>query len=427
MRRYWFGIASLVLAFHVLVSASSAVTITIGHTWDTNHYMHKGLEAAARAFAKKAPGIALEIRPGINEDKFIVQAIGGAPPDIQFVDGPMVSSFAVQGLIQPLSPHVEASGVMEKDFIPPAWRQGVWEGQVWALPVQVAPNFGLVWNQDLFRLAGLDASSGPETVADFEAYHKKLTRYDGDKPVTIGNVPWDVYGAPNTMYTWGWIFGGEFYNEGTRQITAHHDRNAAALEWLRDYHRRFLSTAAALGQGLPSGRNRFSAGREAMVFATTGAVQNYVRVAPDLNLGLGKVPYDEANSNHNPTWVGGFTLALASGSKHPKEAWQFLHFLTADPEGTAVFGEASGSFPGYLRTPVFRQVFAKDRFLSVYMDIVLNATKQRPVIPVQKSYFAQLTQALADVFAGKSQPRDALRMASARVQDELTQVLSAKK
>ena len=47
-----------------------------------------------------------------------------------------------------------------------------------------------------------------------------LTRFEGDRLVRIGLVPWGVYGRANSLFTWGWAFGGEFYDAAQGRVTA---------------------------------------------------------------------------------------------------------------------------------------------------------------------------------------------------------------
>jgi multiple sugar transport system substrate-binding protein len=197
-----------------------------------------------------------------------------------------------------------------------------------------------------------------------------------------------------------------------------------ALTWLRDYYQRFSPSLAELNSGLPSGRNRFTAGREAMRFSVTGELFDYLTAAPDVSIGLGKMPYDPASGVTDPAWVGGHTLAIPKAAKNPDAGWEFLRFVTADPEGSTAWAQGSGWFPGYLRSPVFREKFARDPYLGPYMQILLGATNQRPVMPVQKRYWEELDSALNDVFALAIQPLEALQRVSQRVQDELATVMS---
>lgn len=88
-------------------------------------------------------------------------------------------------------------------------------GKVYAVTVQVDPNFPLVW--------------------------------EGGMTTHLGAVPWDVYGGANTIFTWGWTFGGEFYDEENWKVTAAHLGNTEALEWIRGYYERYSSYAGQIG------------------------------------------------------------------------------------------------------------------------------------------------------------------------------------
>lgn len=423
----------LLLLFLLLVPAtdSLAVTVTIAHQWGTAAQPHKGLVAAADAFMAEHPDIKIEILRLVNEEKFITQVLGGAPADLQFVDGPLVSSYALQGFITPLTSRIKAAGVNMADFVPPTWRQNVWEGDIWALPIGADPNFALIWNKDMFNDVGLNPDQGPTTIADLEDFHKKLTKYNDTRLQQIGIAPWDVYSEPNTMYTWGWTFGGSFFDPATRQVTAHHPANVKALEWLRGYYQRYYSDLRAMNTGMAVGITLgpkwFSARKVAMRYSVTGELFDFLKNDPSLSIGIGKMPYLPESGNKNPAWTGGWCVAIPQGAKNADAAWQFLRYITTDRKGVTVFAETSGWFPGYLRTPVFSEKFAKDPWLSHYMNILLEASNQRPAIPVQRTYWAELTQAVQDVFAGKNQPQAALQVVSERVAADLAKAMAAKK
>jgi arylformamidase len=45
---------------------------------------------------------------------------------------------------------------------------------------------------------------------------KALTAYDANGRIRrIGFIPWNVFGYANSIFTWGWAFGGRFYDEKT--------------------------------------------------------------------------------------------------------------------------------------------------------------------------------------------------------------------
>lgn len=383
-----------------------------------------GLEPAVAAFQKIHPDVDVQFvyEAGLTDSpthpyaaKVIAMAAGGTPPDLTWVAGQTVPQYAVQGLLLPLDDFIRASGVREADFIPPAWQQTRWGGHTYAMTMWVDPNFALIWNKTLFAQAGLDPDRAPATLSEYESHFKKLTRTGADGKITqIGARPWDVYGGANTTFTWGWVFGGDFFDYDRNKVTATHPRVVEAVEWVREYYTRYAN-AGNFGA--------FQDGKEGMRFLLAATTRGLIRDFPDLEIGVGYEPYKEEAGAPNPSWIGGFAAGIMRGSKNPQMAWEFLKFLTATPEGTGVFAAGSGLMPAYLRSPHYREL-VKDPHMKVYLDIAQNARYRRPSIPVTADYMAALDQAFKDVMSGKQQPKDALQFAQDQIQRKLDAVLS---
>lgn len=406
-------------------SLAKAAVLSVGGPMVSGQQTREGLEKAAEGFVQQHPGVEVQFLPSTAE-ALKVAIVSGAPPDVVFVDGPYVSSWAVSGLIVPLTAYIHRDGVSRGDFIPPTWRQTEWNGEVWAMSVIVDPNFALLYNMDLYDAAGLDANNPPETIPQFEEVFRALTRYNADGVMAqIGMVPWEVFGYGNTMYTWGWIFGGRFFDYETNAVTANDPRNVRALDWLRRYYEQYVGGVGELSRRVAQG-DRFTNGFEAMVFSHTGRVKSVKDTVPDLRFGIAAMPYDPAEGSPNPTWVGGWTLAIPAGAANPDLAWEFIKYVTATPEGTEAFAITSGWFPSYIPSPAF-QIFLDDPVMGPFVDIIVKAKNQRPVIPVQELYVSEMEAALTDVFAGRVPPVEALARVASRVQLEFDRVMNEAK
>lgn len=382
-----------------------------------------GLQAAVEEFTKRYPDVRVEMLQQ-SADAVKVAVAGGAPPDVVFVDGPLVSSWALAGIIQPLTPYIERDKVSQGGFIPPAWRQNEWNGDVWAMPVIVDPNFALTYNVELFANAGLDPDTPPRTIPELESTIRRLTRWDAQGGLQqIGMVPWDVFGRTNTMYTWGWNFGGEFFDPGPGIVTADDPRNIKALSWLKASYDQYGPGLAQLNSRTSPGRDRFMSGLEAMVFSHTGRARNIAQVAQDISFRVAPMPYDPEAVSGPQAWVGGWTLAVPRGARSPDLGWEFIRFVTADPVGTERFAAVSGWFTGYVRSPAYA-AFREDPILAPFLEIVIGARHQRPVIPVQERYWTALDEAVNRVFTQNALPRDVLQHVTEVVQIELKRALS---
>jgi len=394
------------------VSAAQETVVRIGHRWNTTHGYHLGLENAIKKFMQDNPDIQVKIEYGYNDDKYKVQILAGVGPDIIFVHPPV--TWGANGLIQPLDRFIQGT-VSAEDFAPAAWYQNIWDGKLWALPLTVDPNFALFWNTDAFNEVGLNPNLGPETLDDFEIYMTKLTRYNADGSLSrIGMVPWDIWGNDNTIYTWGWIFGGSFYDEEKKQVTAEHPAVVEALTYLRDYYEKYYALATPLSQGLPTGLERFSAGREAMRLSVSNRVVTYRKNVPQLNFNVGKMFYKPGVGADNPAWIGGWSLSMSATTQVPEATWRVIRHLSADPEGTTLYAQGSGAIPAYIKSPGLRE-FVKSKDWEPYVNIYLTSTRYRPAIPVQGFLNSELTRIFNPVMKGHLMPQDALKEVSQRV------------
>ena len=399
--------------------------LTVGIIWGPTGAESAGFVPAAEAFQAIYPDVEVEFLWTTSLGDFVSDAatakvinmiVGGLPPDIVMVSGQNVPQYAVEGFLHPIDRYVQADGLNPQDFVPPAWSQTFWDGRQYAMTLQVDPNFALVWNKDIFSQSGLDPERGPETLAEWEDYFRTLTRIDGEGIVTqIAQRPWDVYGSANTTFTWGWVFGGAFYDYENQRVTAADPRNVEAVEFIRDYHQRYN---ASLG-----GDISFPGGNEAMRFAVTSNLLQWRTNFPDIPLGAGFEPYKADTGSPNPSWIGGWAMAILEESQNKDLAWEFLKFITASEEGTYAFAKPSGWIPAYLRSPIMAD-FMEDPHLSVYLQIAQSARFVRPAMPVISTYMTELGSALDQVLQGTVQPADALRFVEQIVQQEQDRVLA---
>jgi hypothetical protein len=71
------------------------------------------------------------------------------------------------------------------------------------------------------RLVGMEILGPPKTFDELIEYCDKLTAYDPDRSVRrLGFLPSYMPAAVHTMLTYGWAFGGSFYDEATESFTA---------------------------------------------------------------------------------------------------------------------------------------------------------------------------------------------------------------
>ena len=403
--------------------------ITVWHPWGGTQA--EAFAATMKAFEAAHPGV--EIRPLFtpndlsNNQKFFTSVAANRPPDVIYVDGPQVAEWAEQGALTPLDDRIYAGGIKPDDYFAPCWEQCVYRNSVWAMTFCADPNFAFVWNKDHFKEVGLDPERPPNTIAELDQYARRLNKWRTigatRKLSRVGIIPWAQYGASNSMFTWGWSFGGSFYDPAKQRITASDPRVVEALEWMCSYAREFdIEKIEGLAAGFGTAeQNPLYTGKLSMTCLHISGIEDIRKYAPNLNYGIGYIPAPPSGEAHS-SWVGGWCMAIPKGSRHPKEAWELIRWLCADPDGTRVVGRNTGLFPGWRKSPYLAEVRGKPGY-DMFLRILEECRHQRPVMPAQAYYMGSLQRAVDSTLYGRKTPEKALMDAQVETQRELDLVL----
>jgi multiple sugar transport system substrate-binding protein len=407
------------------LAAAGPVEITVWHPWGGDQA--KALRRIADRFEKSHRNIRVRLvytpTDLSTNQKFFTAIAANKPPDVSFVDGTQDGQWAEWGALTPLDEYIRRDHVRAEDYYPPCWNQAVYKGRVWSLTFCADPNFAFVWNKDAFRKAGLDPNTPPKTMADVDRMAQKLTTFQNGRITALGIIPWAQYGSANSVFTWGWAFGGRFYDAKTQRITANDPRVVDALTWMMTYAKRLgieriNSTASGWGS---EAQDPFITGQVAMRCAHISMMKDLKRYAPHLDYGIAPLP-GMPNGEIGSSWVGGWSVALPKGCKHPEQAWQFVKWLSATTAGTTAVYEEAGLLPGWKRAPILARI-RKDPVLGMYVRILDEAKHQRPTMAAQAYYMGALDRAVDNALYGKETPKQALDEATRDTQRELDQIL----
>ena len=413
------GLLALIVALLSLTAASTGcarqrrteggtVVLDLWHVWGGEQAA--AIDEVVARFEACHPNI--RINPVFTSNdlatsqKFFTAVASGAPPDVIFVDGPQVAPWAEWGALVPLDPYLEAAGIKPQDYFDPCWQQCSYEGKTWALTYCADPNFGFVWSRQAFREAGLDPDRPPTTIEELDEMAEALTRRGpGGELESIGLIPWAQYGPANSMFTWGWAFGGEFYDPETRTVTADHPDVVRALAWMISYCDRFdVRRISALEAGFGTQeQDPFYTGLMAMRCLHIGGIVDIGKYAPDLDWAVSFLPAPEEGGEPRSSWVGGWCMSIPEGCAHPDEAFELIRWMCHDPAGTTAAGEASGLFPGMATSPYFDQVRDEPHY-GAFLDIIEETRHQRPVMPSQAFLMRELARAVDAARFGKIAP-----------------------
>lgn len=405
-------------------AADRAVVVRVQHPYSGT--MGERMRAIWAAYEEQTPDVGIEATVVPNDlaanAQLFADVAAGTPPDVTWVDGPQVAEWAVRGVLSNVTAHVESAGLSEANYWSPSWRQTVYAGSVWALTVSSDANFGFFWNRGMFADAGLAPDAPPQTVDELTALHSALIEGHGDSLTRLGIIPWNTYGTANAMFTWGWLFGGTFFDPDTNTITADHERNVMALEWMMALTERaggYEPVGALRDAGDP-----FFGERAAMALLGAWELPLLAADAPELDYGITFAPAGPPPAEPHSSWVGGWCVGIPQGAAQIDAAWAFTHWLCATDRGTSVFAESLNQTPGYKKSPWYDDVAATQPHMAQFVDILREARHQRPVMPAQAHYMGALQRNVDAALRGEASATLALTLTTEETQAELDRILT---
>lgn len=387
----------------------------------------KVYKEAVELFNSKSKNVEVEIVsiPDM-ERKLLVAVAGGAPPDVAVHWAPMaMREWIERDSIIPLSPFIEAENFDLSNYVPECLKQVTFYGQIWGLPLTSSLKPVLYWNKDLFAEVGLNPNLGPKSWKDLVAYSDKLTVKQGDKIVRIGFTPlWAHIGEGGVGMIWLVQNGAKIVSSDGNKVQGYINTPEAveALQFVADLANRYGREAyqtfsSQFGSGI---NDPFLTGRIAIAGGSSPmAVRGVLYYKPDFKLGYSLLP-TPTGKNHI-TFTQGSAMIIPKGSKHPKEAWEFIKWFTG-PQQTHL-GRKIGYNPGnIIALKKTGDVLSSKIVLAWYKNIV-----NIPQTPVHGMLFDEFAKARNEVIYGRKTAKQALDDLANKIQEEIDKFLSTRK
>jgi multiple sugar transport system substrate-binding protein len=381
---------------------------------------YEGVQTMVGEFQRKNPETACNVafmgNDVYRDMKFYLSAVGHCPPDVVFVPSDRVAEWAHRRLLRPMDDLLRQEGkdpvAFRQEFFEPLWKQCTYYDKTYAIAINGDPVWGMIWNKRKLRefiasgeipAGAIDLENGPRTMDDLARFNTACMKFENNDPkngrlLRVGSTPFLNWQYCDAIYPFGWVFGGEFYNEKTGKITANDPNVVKALEWLCAeacrcdlWKARNMSTAG--------GKNAFIEGNSLLDLGAPLWVTDFPRVAPDMvvgrDIGVGNMPVLHEGAQPG-TSMGGWTLAIPAGVTDPaklKAAMRFIIWVCASPDGTTWKLRGTAFMPGWKGAKQYFDVADRDPGLRVYVEIMRTAKHYRPVIPIATFLNDQISQA----------------------------------
>ncbi len=346
--------------------------------------------------------------------KTLVATAGGNPPDLAGLTSQDIVDFADKDALVPIDELARGTVIRSERYLPLYWEMGTAGGRLYG--VVSAPSVtGLLWNKKLFREAGLDPERPPRTIAELDDYANKLTRIEHGNITQMGFLPAE---PPWWPFFWPYFFGGSLWNGGA-EIPLEQPANVRAYTWVQGYAKKFgveaLQTLHASFGNLASAQDPFMSGHLAMVLQGVW-MSNYIDTfAPQLEWGA--APFPTLEEGQDPVaFVDADVLAIPRGAAHPREAFEFMRYLSEQStmekfcllqHKNSPLREVSEDFLRRHKNPyirMFQKLAASPRAAGL------------PQLPIWKEYKGEMQTLFQSVWLLRATPEQALHTAAVRVQ-----------
>ncbi len=303
---------------------------------------------------------------------------GNAPPDIMSIDSPNLALYADSGLLLPLDPYMKTEGDM-KD-IPRSTLNGVtYNDKIYLAPI-VESGIALFYNKKIFREAGIPFPSEdpykPLTWLQVLELAKRLTNpskqvYGIDPAQGFSDGEGPAYFKMPLL----WQFGGDVLNkEGTTAAGfLNSDESIEALQFYQDLYHKYHVASIELPE------NPFVTGHLAMTVLGSWTLRDYEINHPEFQLGedFGIAPLPKAIHQVVPN--GGWAVGISAKSNHPKEAWEFVQYISSY-EGIKKYVRETGDIPA--RYSVAEELTELQTYpKNIFVAQAQFFSKNRPITP----------------------------------------------
>ncbi|MCK6470253.1 MAG: extracellular solute-binding protein [Planctomycetes bacterium] len=346
--------------------------------------------------------------------KALLAVSGGVPPDLAGLWSRDVPDFAFYEAALPLDEWLARDGPPPEAYHPCYWSMCVYRGHVWALPTTPS-TIALHWNKNLFKEAGLDPDRPPRTLAELDAYNRKLTKRDENgRLVQMGFLPtepgWWNYG-------WGNWFGGKFVSEDGRTLLCDTQPWIDAYAWLdkmaAEFGREGVSSFRGGIGNFDSPHNAFIAGKVAMVLQGVWMANFIRRYKPAMRWGVAPFPGPGGSDAEPVSIAQADVLVIPRGCPNPEAAWRFARYVSStgpdDPsaplEGMEILCDGQGKHTPFRHaTPRFLAEHRHEQ-LKVFIDLGASPNAViEPLMPIWKEYRLGLQAAFEKLWLKGDQP-----------------------
>jgi len=319
-------------------------------------------------FEKEHPHIKIHIQQlswDFGHDKIVTSLIADNAPDIFEIGSTWGPKFAQSGVLKEITTDIAP---FQHEYM--MWEPVTFENKVYGMPWLIGTRF-ILYNKDLFKKAGLDPRKPPTTWDELYQDARKINGLSKNIhgygiAVAEDFTPWQ------TFIPYIWNAGGEILSADWKQSRFESPEVSRAFHFYKK-----LKTVSLLNRQEQIDQI-FSENRIGIIFTGAWIFNAIARANASLNYGVAQVPTPEKHQTPI-SFGGGEMLVMLQKTRHPKEAFLFMRYLTSQKVELTIAKKQRNILPSRreaLRDPAFQ----KDPKMKAFADQMLH-TKAPPAHP----------------------------------------------
>lgn len=327
---------------------------------------------------------------GGYSDKVNASVMAGGLPDVLTVDGPNISAYAANGIIQPLADLTEEE---EKEYLPSIIEQGTVNDNLYALGVMES-SVGFYYNKDIIAEAGIEIpdADNPWTWSEFLDILEQLKPLMDEKNGYPLDMTFPV--GESSIYYYApfvWSGGGELVSDDGLSVDGYFnsDQTKSAMEYFRTIVENEYMSEAPVDK-------LFESGRAAFKFDGAWEVNTIYTSYQDIDLGV--APYivsdDWDGSAYTPT--GSWAFAASSETEDIEGATELVKWMSGVESGIRIWNMTK-NFPSTYEAFENIDVFQTDENYNALYTQLSNYGHPRPKTPVYPQVSTSFQEVLESV------------------------------
>jgi len=333
-------------------SSGEKVTLKVWGDLANQAVLEEPFKKINEAFMAKHPNIKIDYDFAQNDDSLNVALQANSLPDAFFVQGnksTKMKEMAKAGQIIPLDEYFTDAD--KSRFPEEAINYTLVDGKMYCSIPSFFDYAMVYYNKDIFAKYGLNV---PKTLDEFVKTADTLLSH-GVTPIAVGgNGDFDRYWPIQEL-------APGFINEDMIALYEGKPINEARMTELFDTYRAFAEKGYYgkdfIAMDGKAAQLAFTSGKTAMIF--DGTWSNSIYTGTSLNIGRFAMPGKDGVRYAQEGMNNFTTYAVAATSKHPKEAAEYVKFLSS-LEAAQILEDANG------HVPIVKDIKPKDEIVSEF-------------------------------------------------------------